>query len=61
MGSLGAVLQGALTAYIAQEHGWGALFACLTVLSLASVACLQAATPPRVERGRFNWSTVSPF
>uniref|UniRef100_A0A7R9TX90 Major facilitator superfamily (MFS) profile domain-containing protein n=1 Tax=Prasinoderma coloniale TaxID=156133 RepID=A0A7R9TX90_9VIRI len=46
-GSVGAVLQGALTAWVAQTYGWGALFACLSLLSVASVGCLLAATPPR--------------
>ena len=44
MGSLGAVLQGALTAYIAEKYGWGALFVSLAVLSALSVVTLLAST-----------------
>ena len=44
MGSIGAVLQGTLTAYIAEKYGWGALFCTLAVLSALSVVSLLAAT-----------------
>jgi len=44
MGSIGAVLQGALTALIAEKYGWGALFVTLAVLSALSVVSLLAAT-----------------
>jgi sugar phosphate permease len=44
MGSIGAVLQGALTAVIAEKYGWGALFVTLAVLSALSVVSLLAAT-----------------
>jgi len=44
MGSIGAVLQGTATAYIAEQYGWGALFCTLAVLSATSVVSLLAAT-----------------
>lgn len=47
MGSLGAVLQGALTAMIAETYGWGALFVTLAILSALSVVTMLAATNPK--------------
>lgn len=54
-GSVGAVLQGALTAYIADKYGWGALFVTLASMSALSVVTLlwsvpkanRDATPPK--------------
>jgi sugar phosphate permease len=47
MGSLGAVLQGALTALIAEKYGWGALFVTLAVLSALSIVTMLASTNPK--------------
>ena len=44
-GSIGAVLQGALTAYIADKYGWGALFCTLAAMSALSVFTLLASVP----------------
>lgn len=47
MGSVGAVLQGALTAVIAEKYGWGALFVTLAVLSALSIVTMLASTNPK--------------
>lgn len=44
-GSVGAVLQGALTAYIADKYGWGALFCTLAVMSAIAVFTQLASVP----------------
>ena len=44
-GSVGAVLQGALTAWIASTYGWGALFGTLAVMCVLSVGTLLASVP----------------
>ena len=44
-GSVGAVLQGALTAWIASTYGWGALFGTLAAMSALSVLTLLASVP----------------
>jgi len=44
-GSVGAVLQGALTAFIADRYGWGALFNTLAAMSAIAVVTLLAAVP----------------
>ena len=46
MGSIGAVLQGALTALIAEKYGWGALFVTLAMLSALSIVTMLASTNP---------------
>ena len=47
MGSIGAVLQGALTALIAEKYGWGALFVTLAMLSALSIVTMLASTNPQ--------------
>jgi|TARA_B110000977_G_C10602725_1_gene308890 sugar phosphate permease len=44
-GSVGAVLQGALTAWIASTYGWGALFGTLAVMCVLSVGTLLLSVP----------------
>ena len=44
-GSVGAVLQGALTAWIASTYGWGALFGTLAAMSALAVLTLLASVP----------------
>ena len=44
-GSVGAVLQGALTAWIASTYGWGALFGTLAVMCALAVGTLLASVP----------------
>jgi sugar phosphate permease len=46
-GSVGAVLQGALTAYIADKYGWGALFCTLAAMSAIAVVTLLASVPKK--------------
>jgi len=48
-GSTGAVVQGVLTAWIADSFGWGALFTTLAALSAISVVTLLLAVPKQVE------------
>ena len=49
-GSVGAVLQGALTAWIASTYGWGALFGTLAVMCVLSVGTLLASVPETPEK-----------
>jgi sugar phosphate permease len=44
-GSVGAVLQGALTAWIASTYGWGALFGTLAAMSALAVLTLLLSVP----------------
>ena len=44
-GSVGAVLQGALTAYVADRYGWGALFGALPPRARAGTACMLMSVP----------------
>lgn len=51
-GSVGAVLQGALTAWIASTYGWGALFGTLAVMCVLSVGTLLLSVPEVSKVGR---------
>jgi predicted MFS family arabinose efflux permease len=42
---VGAVLQGALTAWIASTYGWGALFGTLAAMSALAVLTLLLSVP----------------
>ena len=44
-GSVGAVLQGALTAYVADRYGWGALFGALAAACACGTACMLMSVP----------------
>ena len=44
-GSVGAVLQGALTAYVANTYGWGALFGTLAAMSALAVVTMILSVP----------------
>ena len=48
-GSMGAVLQGALTAWIASTYGWGALFGTLAAMCVLAVCTLLASVPETSE------------
>ena len=50
-GSVGAVFQGALTAYVAEAYGWGALFCTLALFSAISVVTLMLAVPDKKKGG----------
>eukprot|EP00760_Papus_ankaliazontas_P029240 PhM_4_TR4171/c2_g1_i1/m.50446/K13783/SLC37A1_2; MFS transporter, OPA family, solute carrier family 37 (glycerol-3-phosphate transporter), member 1/2 len=57
VGSVGAVLQGALTTAIALQFGWGSMFYFLCALAFVAAACM--ATPVRLEREHAETKVVN--